>query len=205
MYASSLLSFSILSPCCPPQPLFNQHCCIFGFVVKFSCPTLLNGCCSTVLLLKRECFVEAAPGYSGIHSSALKPRLRGRLLCLCLVFPLPPSTVRVLFPGTAYREDAVGFALFSVAETMSAIRFTTLYSIPFCPSWISITAHPTHVRMERPASTGPPTTTALAQRTMRAKTALTSKTTVAPPRVKVRLLQAITTSLSFFCLFPERF
>lgn len=67
---------------------------------------------------KRECFVEAAPGYSGIHSSVLKPRLGGRLLCLCLVFPLPPSTVRVLFPGTACREDAVGFALFSVAETM---------------------------------------------------------------------------------------
>lgn len=66
--------------------------CIFGFVVKFSCPTLLNGCCSTVLLLKRECFVEAAPGYSGIHSSVLKPRLRGRVLCLCLVFFFPPSS-----------------------------------------------------------------------------------------------------------------
>lgn len=136
---------------------------------------------------KRECFVEAAPGYSGIHSSALKPRLRGRLLCLCLVFPLPPSAVRVLFPGTACREDAVGFALFSVAETMSAIKFTALYSIPLCLSWISITARPTHVRTEPPASTWPQTTTAPARRTTRARTALTSKTTVAPPRVKVRL------------------
>lgn len=76
-----------LKPLPSPQPPLCQHCCIFGFVVKFSCPTLLNSCCSTVLLFKRECFVEAAPGYSGIHSSVLKPRLRGRLLCLCLVFP----------------------------------------------------------------------------------------------------------------------
>ena len=106
-----------------------------------------------------------------------------------LFFPFPQSAVRVLFPGTACREDAVGFTLFSVAETMSAIRFTAFYSIPFCPSWISITACPTRVRMERPASTWPPTTTARAPRTTRAKTAPTSKTTVAPPRVKVRLLQ----------------
>lgn len=153
---------------------------------------------------KRECFVEAAPGYSGIHSLVLKPRLRGRLLCLCLVFPLPPSAVRVLFPGTACREDAVGFALFSVAETMSAIRFTVLYSIPFFPSWISITALPTRVRTERPASTWPQTTTALARKTTRAKTALTSKTTVAPRLVKVHLLPAITTSF-LLCLFPEHF
>lgn len=49
-------------------------------------------------------------------------------------FPLPRSAVRVLFPGTACREDAVGCALFSVAETMSTIRFTALYSIPFFAS-----------------------------------------------------------------------
>ena len=79
--------------------------------------------------------------------------------------------MRVLFPGTASREDAVGFALFSVEETMLAIRFTALYSIPFSPSWILITAHPTRARMERPASTGTQTTIALAQRITRAKTA----------------------------------
>lgn len=97
----------------------------------------------------------------------------------------------------------MGFALFSVAETMSAIRFTALYSIPFCPSWISITAHPTRVRTERPASTWPQTTTAPARRTTRARTALTSKTTVAPPRAKVRLLPAVTASLSLFVFFQN--
>ena len=121
-----------------------------------------------------------------------------------LFFPLPPSAVRVLFPGTACREDAVGFALFSVAETMSAIRFTALYSIPFYPSWISITAPQTRVRTEPPASTWPQTTTATAPKTMRARTALTSKTTVAPPHVKVCLLPTVTTSFSL-CLFPEHF
>lgn len=45
--------------------------------------------------------------------------------------PLPPSAVRVLFPGTACWEDAVGFALFSVAETVSAITLAALFSIPF--------------------------------------------------------------------------
>lgn len=111
--------------------------------------------------------------------------------------------MRVLFPGTACREDAVGFALFSVAETMSAIRFTALFSIPFCPSWISITALPTRVRTERPATTWPQTTSALAQRTTRVKTALTSKTTVAPPPVKVRPLPAITPSVLLFVFFQN--
>lgn len=135
-----------------------------------------------------------------MHSSVLKPRLRGQILCLCLVFPFPLSAVRVLFPGTACREDAVGYAPFSVAETMSPISFTLFYSIPFCSSWISITAHLTLVTMERPASTWPQTTSAPARKTTRAKTAPTSKTTVAPLRVKVRLFLAITTSFLVFCL-----
>lgn len=92
----------------------------------------------------------------------------------------------------------MGFALFSVAEAMSAIRFTAVFLIPFRLSWISITAPPTRVRTERPASTWPQTTTALAQRTTRVKTAPTSKTTVAPPHVKVRALPAITTSFLSF-------
>lgn len=45
---------------------------------------------SHLIFFKRECFVEAAPGYSGIHSSMLKPRLRGRLSCLSLAPPPPP-------------------------------------------------------------------------------------------------------------------
>lgn len=127
--ASSLSSFSVF------KPLFASAACIFCVCCKVFLPHPLKRLLfHSPPFLKRECFVEAAPGYSGIHSSALKPRLRGRVLCLWLVPPSPPlSAVRVLFPGTVCGEDAVGFALFSVAETMSTIRFITLYSKPFLP------------------------------------------------------------------------
>lgn len=87
--SSTSLSCQILSARPIAQSPLCQHCCIFGFIVKFSCSTLLNGCCSTVILFKRECFVEAAPGYSSIHSSLLKPRLRTPPKSL---FFSPPST-----------------------------------------------------------------------------------------------------------------
>lgn len=128
--ASSLSSFSVF------KPLFASAACIFWVCCKVFLPHPLKRLLfHSPPFLKRECFVEAAPGYSGIHSSALKPRLRGRVLCLWLVSPPSPplSAVRVLFPGTVCGEDAVGFALFSVAETMSTIRFITLYSKPFLP------------------------------------------------------------------------
>uniref|UniRef100_A0AAX7UHG0 Delta-like protein n=1 Tax=Astatotilapia calliptera TaxID=8154 RepID=A0AAX7UHG0_ASTCA len=100
--------------------LFASAACIFWACCKVFLPHPLKRLLfHSPPFLKRECFVEAAPGYSGIHSSALKPRLRGRVLCLWLVPPLPSpplSAVRVLFPGTVCGEDAVGFALFSVLD-----------------------------------------------------------------------------------------
>lgn len=83
--ASSLSSFSVF------KPLFASAACIFCVCCKVFLPHPLKRLLfHSPPFLKRECFVEAAPGYSGIHSSALKPRLRGRVLCLWLV-PLPSS------------------------------------------------------------------------------------------------------------------
>lgn len=106
--SSTSLSCQTLS-CCPfAQSPRCQHCYIFGFIVKFSCSTLLNGCCSTVILFKRECFVEAAPGYSSIHSSLLKPRLRTPPKSLFFP-PLPPSVCACVVSWHSQYGGCCGF------------------------------------------------------------------------------------------------